>query len=312
MATPYLQVSPAAQDALTEFSSEFDQAFASAQPDLWAEQIGLVDRSEAIKKVYPIPVSAAGYKLRKGDDQLRALYERTVEIIPSEWVDGVRVTAADIRNGTFSGWAGEPTRMATEALRQPNVVIAAMLKANPTLAFDGKALFADNHPYNVFDSSLGTFDNDQSASAIDSTMFAGINTRFGARKGANGKSLGARFTHLLVPTALTEQARDFLERDMLLEAITGQGVGALPNRYAGTVSLVVADELEDDNVVYALDGRQILYPWIVQNPGTTEEIVYDESSDLYKDSGLLGIKRVLTLGYAAALPHGIERITITG
>jgi hypothetical protein len=121
-----------------------------------------------------------------------------------------------------------------------------------------------------------------------------------------------------VPAALEESAKDFFESDNLVLAIENQAgsenVGGTwtNNRHKGTVEVVVCDELLDDAIMYAIDGTRGVYPWIVQDGGTPEEIRYDKTDALYKDQGKIGVKYVLTMGVAAALPHAIERLTISG
>jgi hypothetical protein len=236
MATPFNLVSRDAQQALTEFSQEFDAALAVADAEPWSRRFGLYNSSRSIRTTYPIPVSAAGYVERKGDDKLRSLFERSLSMSPKEWVDGVAEKAIVVEAPDFIGWAGEPARIAKEGARHPNRLVAEMLAANPLLAFyaDEKLgvastirLFASNHPVNIFDSSFLTFDNDHSASAIDSTMLKAAKLRFRQRKGPNGKPMGLRVTHMLVPAAREEEAKDFLESDNLVIAV--QNVGATEN-----------------------------------------------------------------------------------
>src|SRR6187455_2532562 len=101
MASPYDLVSRDAQLALTEFSSEFDAALALGEVDQWAKSFALVNSSRAIRTTYPIPVSAAGYVLRQGDDKMRSLFEKSISMSPVEWVDGVAELARIIEAPDF-------------------------------------------------------------------------------------------------------------------------------------------------------------------------------------------------------------------
>jgi hypothetical protein len=327
MVAPYRMVSRDAQVALNEFSTAFDQALAVADPDLWATRFGLANSSRAIRTTYPIPVSAAGYVERSGDDKLRALFERSASMSPVEWVDGVSVKAQIVEAPDFIGWAGEPARIAREGARQPNVQVATMLHANPLLDLYREelpggsvastiTLFSSSHPVNIFDSDYGVFDNDHLASAIDATMITAAKLRFRKKLAPNGRPMGLRLTHLLVPAAREQEALDFFESDNLILAVQNVGktenVGGVPtnNRHKGTVEVVVCDELLDDDIIYALDGNKGCFPWIIQDGGAPEEIRYDKDSDYYKNTGLIGVKYVLQMAVAGALPHAIERITL--
>lgn len=327
MAKLYSQVSRDAQIALNEFSSEFDSVFTVPDSDPWAERCGLVNSSSAIRTTYPIPIDAAGYKLRQGDDVMRRLMERSLSMSPVEWVDGVQELATIVEAPDFIGWGGAPARMATEARRLPNSLVAAMLAANPFLDLyrverpGGSVastlhLFDANHPVNIFDTTKGVFTNIATATKIGVDFTKATKLRFRKRKAPNGKAGGYRFTHLLVPAALEEEAKEFYESDNIALALTNkagtENVGGVPtnNRHKGTVEVIVCDELEEDNVVYPLDLRKGAYPWIIQNAGGPEEILYTKQDALYKDKGMIGIKYVLKMAVAAALPHAIEKVTI--
>lgn len=319
---PFLQVSGDAQAALEEFSTEFYAALAAADPTPWSTMFGLYKTSSAIQTTYPIPVSAAGYVEENGNDPLRSLYTRSLSMQLKRWVDGVEEHADVIEAPDFIDWNGEPARIAREAARLPNLIVATLLNANANLSFyldrktgvdAGIALFSNSHPVNVFDPSLGTFDNDHSASDIDSVMMAAAMTRFRARKGANGRVMGLRVTDMLVPGALEQAAKDFLESDLMRLALLDTSPntqGTTNNRFKGAVNLTVADELLDDDVIYLLD-RNGPKPWIVQDAGAVEEIRLDKDSDYYFHSGKVAVKYRKKCDARGCLPHAIERITIT-
>lgn len=317
MATPFNYLSRDAQDALTEFSESFDGALAADEAVQWSHNFGLYEQSRAIQTTYPVPVDAAGYVERKGNDPMRDLFEKSASIKPKEWTDGVKILAYKAEAPDFIGWAGAPERIAKESRRQPNLLVAELLASNPTLEFDGKALFAADHPVNIFKSSLGSFSNLTTASAIDATMVKAVKLAFRQRKASNGRSMGLRWTHVLVPAAREEEAQDFFQSDALILALENkagtENVAAVGtnNRHKGTVQVVVCDELTSDDDLFALDASSGAYPWILQDGGAPEEIRYDKTDALYKDSGMIGMKYVLLMGVAAMLPHAIQRIRLS-
>lgn len=337
------------QLALTEFSSDFDMAFAAADVEQWAGQIGLIRTSDAIRTVFPIPLSTAGYKLRDGDDKLRRLFERSMAMTPLEWYDGVQEKADIIEvGGEWIGWENEPANMAAEAVRHANVLVADLLASNPYLDFyrqdlpggsvaSALQLFAATHPYNVLDSGVGTFDNDWSngdtvqgltiPAEINATLVKACRKHFRDIKRPNGTPMGLRFAGFLVPAAQEEAALDAFSRDKVLEALATGGTadfigGAMPNRFVGT-QVIVGDELTgslpsgatgDDDTIYAFAtkaGGLTPPPWIVQRRGTTEEIRYDKDSEKYKDTGFVGVKEILKAAAAGCLPHAIVRINLS-
>jgi hypothetical protein len=330
MATPYNQVSHDAAQALTEFSSAFDKAFSTVDPEsTWARQYGYVHNSASIKTTFPIPLDAAGYHEFKGDHKYRRLGARSLSMKTKTWQDGVEEFSKVIEAPDFIGWGQAPANMGREATRHPMKLVAALLKANPFLDLykveeDGGWVsasairwFADAHPVNVLDDSFGTFDNDQSAVKIGADMISAAKLRFRQRLAPNGTPGGYVLDTLLVPAVLEEQAKDFFESDTLVLAVENAGgtiVGGVPrnNRHKGSVNLVVCPELLDANVVYAIDSQAAASPWILQDTGAPTEIRFDKDSEYWKHTQKVALSYLLEMAVAACLPHAIERITLTG
>ncbi len=264
--------------------------------------------SRALKTTLPIPVSAAGYGEFKGDLKYRELFEKSLSLVPKTWQDGVAALASVIEAPDFIGWTTEPAAMAAAAMSLPNEIIAGLLEANGT-CWDGQNFFAAAHPYNIFDVDAGDFDNDITGAGTDSTSanLALAKQYFREVKAANGKSMGLRMTHVLVPAALEETWRDILENDLLIQAV-GDAFGAVNNRHKGSVKLVVSDELTDDAMWYPLAlNKPGMMPWFVQDEGSPEEIRQDKTDALYKTTLKVGVAYVLRGNGVLALPHCVQR-----
>lgn len=333
MADAFGSLPRTSQSALTEYSDAFKAALVLADVEDWATVLGFASTSNAIKSVYPLPIYAAGYQEFEGEVKYRSLYGRMLTMRGKQWQDGVTEKKAVIEADDFMGWGEQPAAMALEAKRLPNQIVADMLALNtfagPALdlyrdldnsaADVVKNLFATDHLNNVLDSNYGTFNNIKTASALDDAMLVAAKAHFRSIKGPNGKPLGLRMTHLLVPAALEQQARDLLESDILVQAVMNvagdQNVGGVgvPNRHKGTVTLIVSDELTSDTRVYPLAlNKPGLKPWIVQTSGAPLELVKDESSDYYKDTLKVSFAHVIDANAGAAFPQPILRVTITG
>lgn len=303
-------VSTDAQRALEEFSQDFTAAFTQSGVETWAKNLGLYRASRALKTTFPIPVSAAGYSEFKGDLKYRGLFEKSLELKPKTWQDGVSELASIIEAPDFIGWTSEPAAMAAAATSLHNEIIAAALADNAT-CWTGKTFFAGDHPFNVFKSSVGTFDNDITGAGTDPTLanLKIAKENFRKIKGANGKPLGLRMTHVLVPAAQEETWKDMLEQDMVIQAIgDGSQFGAVGNRQKGTVQLIVSDELANDDEFYPLAlNKPGMYPWIVQDEGAPEEIRQDKTSHLYATTLKVGIAYILRGNGVLALPHCVQR-----
>jgi hypothetical protein len=331
------------QQALTEFRTELNAALALGGVEQWATEIGQVIQSSALQVTLPIAVRALKYRLRKGDDKLVNLFERSISLKWRAWQVGVEEEADKI---TALDWA--PADMALETMRMPNVLAADVLAQNPLLDFyrhplpggdvaPSIRLFAANHPVHVFDESYGTFDNHFDAGdtvqgivlsdALDTNLVKALRKHFRSIKGANGRSLGLRLGGLIITTKYEEDAADLFERDTVLEAISNAGqtdfVGGVTqkNRFAGT-KYIVAEELTgdlpsgetgDEDTIYAFGVKQVGKappPWAVFNAGE-ERISYGPQDSKYKDEGKVAEKNVLRLDTTAVLPHAIARIDLS-
>lgn len=307
MGTPFNLISTDAQRALEEFSQEFAAALMQSGVEPWAKDLGLSRVSRALKTTYPIPVSAAGYKEFKGDVKYRALFQKSLELIPKTWQDGVSELASVIEAPDFIGWTEQPAAQAAAAMSLPNEIIAEALEANPT-SWTKKTFFANDHPVNVFKSSAGSFDNLQSGSpTVDNLKTA--KELFRKIKGANGKPLGLRMTHVLAPPAQEEEWRDILEQTVIIQTKdAGTTFGAVDNRHKGSVQLVIGDEFTSDANWYPLAlNKPGMFPWVVQDEGAPEEIRSDKDSSLYKTSLKVGVAYVLRGNGALALPHCVQK-----
>lgn len=323
MANPFLQVSYDCQLALTEFSTAFDGALVMSVVNQWARGFGLVYNSKAIQTVFPIPISAAGYVERKGDEKLRDLFARSLTMQTKEWSDGVMAESRRIEAPDFMGWGSEPSRIANETLRQPNLLVAEILEANPVLDFYQQRLpggtlssaltwFHGAHPANVLDDSFGTFDNDRTATGINAAFVKDARQYFRSVPAANGRRMGLIASDLLVHPDREEEARDFLESDLMYLAALDQGSNTnqvAKNRYANAFNLVVVDEFTDPDIMYVV-AKGGPDPYILQDGGTPEQINYTKDDQLWKDTGKVGVKYILTMAAAPALPHSIARYTI--
>lgn len=354
MSYPYDLVSRDAARALTDYSAAFDAALAAADPaSEWAKQFAFLNSSRAIRTVYPIPISAAKYVERKGDDPMRTLNHRSIAMSPKTWVDGVTEFKRKIEAPDFIGWGSEPANLARAARRMPNKLVASILQNNPNLGFyrdlelgtgSNIALFATTHKVNIFDDAFGTFDNTMTAvlsatpaanqytaasltvGAINTSMFEQVFTQMRLRPGPDGEPMGLVPTHLVVHPKYQQQAKNFLESDLMRYAFLASGTSAGDNTqqtsnnlFKNIVQLVVADELAvqqgaaavDPDMLYFIDASSPAKPWIIQDGGQIETIEFNVDSDYYKRTGKIGYNHVLELAAAAALPHAITRVNMT-
>ena len=301
-------ISSDAQRALEDFAQDFALALTQPGVEQWAKENGLYRSSRALRTTYPVPVSAAGYAEFKGDVKYRDIFQKSLSLTPKTWQDGVAELASVIEAPDFIGWTSEPAAIAAAASALLNQIIADALAANAT-CWDGSAFFADAHPFNVFDVDVGTYDNDftGAGTTLTAANLKLAKSRMRGIKAPNGKPLGLRLTHLLIPSALEETAKDLLEQDMVIQAV-GSTFAAVDNRHKGTVKMIISDELADDAQWYGLGlNKPGMVPWIVQDEGAPEEIRSDKTSHLYQTTLKVGVAYVLRGNGVLALPQCMQR-----
>lgn len=340
MSNPQHQISRDAADRLREWSDEYRTALALPDVDPWAEQNGHVRTTDAYKTTFPVPVDQVGYHEFKGDPKFDTLYSRTLSMQTKEYQAGVEAETRMIEAPDFIDWAGKPAQYALEWSRLPNELVAAMLESGsgqgPFLDFyrdsdanipSARRLFAADHPFNVLDDSVGSWENEVSVTMAEirsGKAFKRINRKFRSICGPNGKRMGLKLQggKLLCHSDQENLFDEVLKSDTLIRAVSDLGtpdatadvVSAVVtnNRYRGTIAYQVGDELTTDDVFYALAApKSGLHAWIVQKQGAPEESVWDKSSEYYRGSGRVKISYKGGMGIAACLPHRIIKVTIT-
>ena len=291
-------ISSDAQRALEDFAQDFALALTQPGVEQWAKENGLYRSSRALRTTYPVPVSAAGYAESKGDVKYRDIFQKSLSLTPKTWQDGVAELASVIEAPDFIGWTSEPAAIAAAASALLNQIIADALAENAT-CWGGS----------VFDVDVGTYDNDFTGAGTTPTApnLKLAKSRMRKIKAPNGKPLGLRLTHILIPSALEETAKDLLEQDMVIQAV-GSTFAAVDNRHKGTVKMIVPDELADDSQWYGLGlNKPGMVPWIVQDEGAPEEIRSDKTSHLYQTTLKVGVAYVLRGNGVLALPQCMQR-----
>jgi phage major head subunit gpT-like protein len=294
-------ISRDAKIALQEFSEQFSLALMQGPVEQWSSDLGVKISSSALKTTFPIPVTAAGYKEFKGDLKYRQLFEKSIELVPKTWQDGVSVLASVIEAPDFIGWTTEPAAMAEAGNALENEIISQLIESNP-VSWTGVSFFNDAHPINVFDLGMGTFDNNFTGAPSVANL-ALAKQYFRQLKAPNGKPLGLRMTHLMCAPAKEEAWRDILERNF-----QNEGGAAIDNRHKDSVQLIVNEQLSQDNPFYPLAlNKPGSRPWVIQDAGGVEEIIQDKSDALYKTSLKVGVAYIKRSGGALILPHCMQK-----
>lgn len=324
---------------ITEYSNAFAAALALAPVESWASELGYLHSSDALRTVFPLPISAAGYSLLAGDIKFRDLGEAETDVEGKFWTDGVAQFAERVEMDAFSPWGTEPQSMALEASRHPQVLAADCLVSNPYLDLyrikrpggwvaSTRRLFATDHPYNVLDSGVGSFSNMLTThTSLSESLFRDINYHFRSIKGANGRPLGLRFSHVLAPPTLEEDFKDWMRAQVAAPVLNVAGTDNVAavlqeNRHRG-FKLQIGDELEgtlpsgltgDTDTFYAFGSTAAgTRPWpiVISQVSAPEQIIHDKTSDMYKRTLKIGVAFVLRAGYAAGMPQAILKVDLS-
>lgn len=316
MGIEFNYVSVDAQTRLTEFREDFALAYTqeTTPEEDWARTLGLYIASTALKTKFPIPVSAAGYKEFEGDVRYRSVFEKSFELVPKTWQDGVAELASIVEAPDFIGWPLQPEAMAAAARSLPNEIISAALEANAAHPLDGLAFFHASHPVNLLDPSMGTFANTFTGATTDVSNAGGgvklletMKANMRKVKAANGKPMGLRVTHVICHPEREETWKNVLERDIIVEAV-GTSFAGVDNRHKGTVKLIVSDQLTVPAQSYALGlNKPGMFPWVTQDTGTPETIIQGKDDALYKSKLMVGFASILRANGGLALPQCIHR-----
>jgi phage major head subunit gpT-like protein len=311
MGSPFDLVSRDCAVSLTEFSSEFLGALAMGEVDQWAEMAGKVITSTALKDVLPIAIYGALYREFKGDVKYRSLFEKSIELKPKTWQDGVAELLAIVEAPDFIGWGDQPDEMAKAALAIANDVVIELLEAGISTAcqFDGQFFFDTDHPVNLFKGSE-TFSNDFTGAGTDFTL-ANVKLakqRFRDIKAPNGRSAKLEMTHVGIPNELVELYKDLFEQDMLIQSLDGGDTfGAVPNRHKGTVKPIVLYEATDATAWYPMALNRSMRPWVIKKGKPPELMILDKMSNLYETQRKVGVSGEASCNAALAIPHCIQR-----
>lgn len=325
--------------AVEEFRTDFQNALVLEEPELWVSVIGLVVTGQFFGPVtFPLPLDAAGYHEFAGEMKYRKLYDRAMSFYTKKWQDGVKETAEKIRMPNFLAWLNQPERMAREWRRMPNVLGALLLEANPVLGLytnpetqvaGTRTLFAGDHPFNILQPELGSFDNDQDTTQADirsGKFYEDADLYYAGVKGPNGQPLGLTMAGGYVIHSLNRSTiiNKSLEMATLINAVSNAGVPNATanvvaavteeNRWKGKVKPLLAKELttaSNDYIYTVAAGLPDAHPLVVLQGDTPEEFIHDESSEMYKKELCVAYSSVGDVNAAAAMPHKIVRWHIT-
>lgn len=190
-------------------------------------------------------------------------HEYTLVNVPYEGT--VEVDKFDIEDDNLGLYTGVQMPQLGEAVKKhPEILAADLLVANP-LAFDALSFFNTAHLTFAPTGSTATYSNDY-ALALNATNLNTIIANATQIPGEDGRPLGVRYTHIVVPPVLEFPAKQILKSATYASLIAGEGSGAvrIDNQMEGILDIIVAPYLSAANVYYLVDLSKAVKPLIHQ------------------------------------------------
>jgi phage major head subunit gpT-like protein len=226
-------------DALrTGFSLIFSNAYAKADgPDVnWWKEV--TTEVPGISKTNTYGWLAQQLKMRKwkGPRLVRNLAERTKVIATEPFEATVGVMEEDLEDDNLGIYQAQLIpQLAVATLKHPGILLRDLIQSNPT-TFDGKALFADDHP--TYDEAGDTYDNNFGLALTADNLFA-VWSAMVAYKGEDGEPLGLLPNKLFVPPQLKKKALEITQSSAITQIV--MNVAAAENVAAAAASNVMQD-----------------------------------------------------------------------
>lgn len=252
------------------FSGGFEKAYTET-PTWWNKVATQVTSKHGIERYGWIAQSLA---MRKwvGPRIARNLSEHKYELENDDWETTIEVDRNQIEDDNLEMYHSLfIPQMAVAAKKMPDVMVADLIVANP-IAFDGKALFANDHPnYNATGSGATTYDN-LHALALDATNFNTVWSTMASIIGEDGRPLGVDGALLMVPPQLRKAGLE------VVDAVTTGGGDS--NVMRGWANLLVVPEFAaNPDAWYVADVSKPIKPVFYQLRRAAQFVSRDSPTD---------------------------------
>lgn len=341
---PIEEFGQSSQRALEEFRMNYNMALA-AEPKVWAELLGDMMPSGSINKdTYPINLSATRYvkKTAQAPGAETAL-NFDISVTKDQFYAGEEVELRRLQGGDFAhvmSWGRRAERMARARVFLRNALVTAILEAGESgywgqsselaTGIDGQPFFSASHKVHPRDASKklrgsATWSNFQGTAAVlnAANLSAEKVTAFQVAD-PTGHEFGYEYDTILAPSSLNEVAKNLLTvQDLILDAASS--LNSVSNAFAATknphfmsgMEIVRGPDLAgtDTTADYYLVSRAGiaagLFPWVISEDSAEDLRTWDESSDFYKDSGLIKVTSHIYCAAVLLFPHAIRKVSGT-
>ncbi|MBL0198559.1 MAG: Mu-like prophage major head subunit gpT family protein [Myxococcales bacterium] len=193
------------RSALEDFAQGFALALTQPGVEQWAKENGLYRSSRALGPRTPSPSRRPVTPSSKGDVRVRDIFQKSLSLTPAR--PGRTASPSRQRHrgaGLHRLDVGACSHRGAASALLNQIIADASRQTRP--AGTARPSSLTRTPSNVFDVDVGTYDNDftGAGTTLTAANLKLAKSRMRDIKAPNGKPLGLRLTHLLIPSALEE------------------------------------------------------------------------------------------------------------
>jgi phage major head subunit gpT-like protein len=256
-----MDITPAALRALqTQFSGLFQSGYDSVEP--FYQQVATVVPSSTKSNTYGWMASIPGMREWIGERVVNNLAAHDFTIKNKRFENTVGVDRDDWEDDNLGVYKPMFTMLGYEARKFPDDVIVALLKTgHAALCFDGQNFFDTDHPQDLNDAASPVYQNYwASGKAFTADNLFDVIRTMQEYKGANGRPLRVRPTHVVHAPKLQQTVKEVLEAE--------RDAAGATNVARGILRSMQIDELAgsgEDDAWYVADLSKPIKPLVWQN-----------------------------------------------
>jgi phage major head subunit gpT-like protein len=266
-------------------STRFNDAFRGT-PAWWNRVAMLNETDEKIGRMGWL-ANLPQVRTLVGDRVVQNLAERSYDIVNVDRDMTVGIHRDQLDTKLLGGYAMTFAAMGETAAKWPDTLMVSLLRnGQSALCFDDQYFFDTDHPVSLSNSSLSTYSNYSTGTALTAANYESVRASMMARKGENGLPLGVRPNLLVVPPQLESTAKLIVMADMVPSTA---GTASQTNINKGTAEVLVVPELAVDATTwYLLDASGIVKPLVYQRRRTFKfDLIGMDSEHFKKKSEIL-------------------------
>ena len=228
----------------TTVTARYLRAFAQSERELWHPKVATIVPANSKRVEMPFTISASVMREWVGDRIVHQIETGSWAFLVKDYEHTIGIKTTDLDDDLLGAYMPEIDDMGNKAAELPDRLAADVLINGEDASkpcYDGKALFATDHPINAASGGT-TFSNLYTSRGLTGANFEYGMEQMRLQKGPDGKTLRTRGRVLLVGPQNEGKGKRILENQMVVETA---GDGATDNVNKGRARLEVIDELDE-------------------------------------------------------------------